>query len=59
MQLGSGFRKGMGAIPFHLFYSLPLLGLVLVRGQRSNVVNLLIVVGEGFDHIPLGAPILV
>ena len=45
--------------PSILFYLLPLLGLVLVQGQRGNVVNLLIVAGGGFDDIPLGPPILV
>ena len=42
--------------PFILFYALPSLGLVLVRGQTGNVVTLLVVVGGGltaFTWVPL------
>ena len=44
--------------PSILFLSLPLLGSVLVWGQRGNVVILLCVVGGGFDCISPGPPSL-
>ena len=59
MELGQDLKTEWEQSPFILFYALPSLGSVLVWGQRGNVVNLLVVVGGGFDHIPLGPPILV
>ena len=53
---GSGFRNGIGAIPFHPFCVTASLGSVLVWGHRGNVLHLLQMIGGGFDCIPLGPP---